>query len=201
MDKKRISATIIADSVNGKTGDRLTTFLLVFPRIVLAEFNTYRKFSRNSASSRAIPFKTMLKNVQEDPFIPIKWMKDHSGMQGTEYFGTERIQVNDEEGGTLLIDWLEYNWLKARDYAVQQAKFLSNNGLTKQFCNRLLEPFLWHTVIVTASDYENFFALRANEGAEIHIQDLAEKMLVEYNNSTPKVLQEGEWHIPDFSKI
>jgi len=191
MDKKQISATIIADSVNGKTGDRLTTFLLVFPRIVLAEFNTHRKFSRNSASSRAIPFKTMLKNVQEDPFIPIKWMKDHSGMQGTEY-------ITDKN----LVGHIEKDWLIARDYAVCQAKRLSElGGVTKQFCNRLLEPFLWHTVIVTASDYENFFALRANEGAEIHIQDLAEKMLVEYNNSTPKVLQEGEWHIPDFSKI
>jgi hypothetical protein len=74
----------IADSKN-EFGNRLTTFVLTFPRIVLAEFNTHRMISKNSASSRAIPFKKMLKMVQENPFIPIKWMKDHSGMQGNEY--------------------------------------------------------------------------------------------------------------------
>ena len=43
------------------------------PRIILAEFNTHRLFSRNSASSRAIPFKKMVQSVLENPFIPIAW--------------------------------------------------------------------------------------------------------------------------------
>ena len=184
QNKKEISAKIIADSTS-ENGDRLTTFVLTFPRIVLAEFNTHRAFSRNSASSRAIPFEKMVNMVEEDPFIPIAWMKDHSGMQGTEFFSP------DAEEGLLIRDWLE-----ARDYAVQSAKGLSEFGLTKQIVNRLLEPFMWHTVIVTASDYENFFALRAHEAAEIHIQALAYKMLEEYNKSQPKLLIEDEWHIP-----
>lgn len=183
MDKKCISAKIITDSINN--GNRVTTFILTMPRIILAEFNTHRAFSRNSASSRAIPFEKMVKMVEEDPFIPIAWMKDHSGMQGTEFFSP------DAEEGLLIRDWLE-----ARDYAVQSAKGLSEFGLTKQIVNRLLEPFMWHTVIVTATDYENFFALRAHEAAEIHIQDLAYKMLEEYNKSVPIVLEEDEWHIP-----
>ena len=91
--KKQISAEIIADSKN-QFGDRITTFILTFPRIVLAEFNTHRMLSRNSASSRAIPFEKMVQMVQDDPFIPIKWMKDHKGMQGTEYFSDIEIDDN-----------------------------------------------------------------------------------------------------------
>ena len=190
QNKKEISATIIADSISEK-GDRLTTFVLTFPRIILAEFNTHRAFSRNSASSRAIPFEKMVKMVEEDPFIPIAWMKDHTGMQGTEYFKT-----GDKIKGIDALEWCKIMWLNARDYAVQEAKTLSTSRVTKQIVNRLLEPFMWHTVIVTASDYENFFALRAHEAAEIHIQALAYKMLEEYNKSQPKLLIEDEWHIP-----
>jgi thymidylate synthase ThyX len=69
-------------------------------------------------------------------------------------------------------------------------------GVTKQLCNRLLEPFLYHTIIATATEWENFIALRAHNQAEIHIQDAAFKILEALNNSKPKLLQPGEWHIP-----
>jgi thymidylate synthase ThyX len=191
MDKNnnnQISASIIADSVN-LFGDRITTFVLEFPRIILAEFNTHREFSRNSASSRAIPHSKMLDKIQNHPFIPIKWMKDHSGMQGGEYI----TDMSD------LIS-LPTDWLHARDKAMEMSIELASHGLTKQMTNRLLEPFLYHKVIVTATNFENFFALRAHEAAEIHIQDLAYKMLDVYNynyrNNLIKVLQPGQWHIP-----
>lgn len=178
-----IDATIIADSKNGH-GDRITTFVVTFPRIVLAEFNTHRALSRNSASSRAIPFEKMLKNVKENPFIPIAWQKDHKGMQGREYFST--IEVKD----------LQYSYLRGRDAAVERAEVLSGLGVTKQIANRMLEPYMWHTAIVTATEWENFFALRFHPEAEIHIAKLAEIMLGEYNQSIPKLLSAGQWHIP-----
>lgn len=207
-----IEAKIIADSL-GPFGNRIITYVLTFPRIVLAEFNTHRALSRNSASSRAIPLAKMLKMVRENPFIPIRWMKEHTGMQGNEYF-------EDEE----TIHFLEEEWLIARDYAAQQAEILGDwededphmnggNGgykkvpaLSKQICNRLLEPFMWHTCICTATEWENFFALRAHPDAEIHIQELAHKMLEVANASVPKKLKAGEWHIPfgdniDISRI
>lgn len=178
-----IKAEIIADSKN-EFGDRITTFVLNFPRIILAEFNTHRMFSRNSASSRAIPFDKMVEMVNTNPFIPIKWMKDHKGMQGNEYFTGVDCDIIKKE------------WLISRNNAVRQAMELNSIGVTKQIVNRLLEPYMWHKVIVTATEFENFFSLRANEQAEIHMQDLAEKMLFEYNNSQPKLLKGGEWHIP-----
>lgn len=190
MEKKSgISASIIADSKN-EFGNRITSFVVTFPRIILAEINTHRMLSRNSASSRAIPFEKMLKMVEENPFIPIRWMKDHSGMQGNEYWDDAEV-----------IKSLQYFWLSARDKAIQEANLLSDYKITKQIVNRLLEPFMWHTAIITATEWENFFALRAHDAAEIHLQDLAHKMLDAMNNSTPKQLEVGEWHIPFGDKI
>lgn len=226
-------AKIIADSKNPQN-DRLTTFVVQFPRIVLAEFNTHRMFSRNSASSRAIPFKKMVKMVEENPFIPIAWQKDHKGMQGVEYLDVP-----------MMIEKSELHWLKARDAAIQQATILNNfikksdkniTGVTKQLCNRLLEPFMWHKVIITSSEegLQNFFKLRCpsyfgkykswkdacvknkdlnletsilkklknNESqADIHIQAIAELMWDAYNESTPKNLIEGDWHLPFSNNI
>ncbi len=206
--KTQISASIIADSVS-PDGTRLTSFVLKFPRIVLAEFNTHRVCSRNSASSRAIPFKTMLDMVIHDPFIPLEFQVDHKGMQGTKNLTGE------------LLEHAIYFWMEARDSAVQSAlelhtldeqdsflfldldKILEDSPVkvTKQLCNRLLEPFLWHTVIVTGTDWDNFFALRYHDAAEIHISKLAEKMLTTYNLSIPVSKQPGEWHIPFGDKI
>jgi len=185
----RIKAEIIADSLN-EYGQRITTFVLEFPRIVLAEFNTHRMLSRNSASSRAIPFKTMVEKVTNEPFIPIGWQKEHKGMQGNEY-----------HDGPILPRQLDQEWLIARDSAVLMAKLIHDRDVSKQVCNRLLEPFLYHKCICTATEWENFFALRAEGSAEIHIQDLAYKMLDAYNVSTPKQLKAGEWHIPFGDKI
>ena len=221
-----IQAKVIADSKSPQ-GKRLTTMVVTFPRFILAELNTHRMFSRNSASSRAIPFEKMVKSVQENPFIPIAWQKDHKGMQGTEYFKPDETftsenpmdrfanGITDKDSPTkIIVDRLKAEWLWGRDMAVQTAKNLHNMGvhyhpdgniskltgegvgLTKQLCNRLLEPFLWHTIILTGTEFENFFALRAHPMAEIHLQNLAYKMLDAMNNSTPNELKEGEWHIP-----
>lgn len=244
-----ISAKVIADSKN-EFGNRITTMVVTFPRIILAEFNTHRMFSRNSASSRAIPFEKMVKSVEENPFVPIAWQKDHKGMQGTEY-----LDLDDNfEART--------RWISASKSAIQEAILLHKDCgggelISKQLCNRLLEPFMWHTVIVTATEWENFFALRCpkykvvdglnefglgrkddgvtyfrswkdlvqdtkagevtekflsdythiqklkiNAGqAEIHMMALAEAMWDAYNESTPKQLKAGEWHIPFGDKI
>lgn len=186
MEKQSIKAVILADSIERIGNNRITTWQLTYPRFIHSEIMTHRILSKNSASSRAIPFNKMVEQVENDPFIPIKWMKEHKGMQGTEYLEN----VDD-------IQTAKYLWLNARNRAVENAKYLTNDsGVTKQICNRLLEPFLWHTIILTGTEFENFFALRAHPMAEIHLQDLAYKMLEAYNVSTPKELKEGEWHIP-----
>ena len=238
---------ILADSIN-EQGHRLTTFKLTYPRIVHAEMLRHRMLSRNVASSRAIPFKKMVQMVEEDPFIPIACQKDHKGMQGTEYWtddDTVTVDEGDEyERYTEIYSATEHfitEWLEARDLAIAQSYELNRLGVTKQLCNRLLEPFVWTTELVSGTEWENFFSLRcpkyhtpvSGEGfyfrskkdcmanhsnpenlsklenmtdlewlqindsqAEIHIQKMAEMMWDCYNQSKPKTLQAGEWHIP-----
>lgn len=177
-----IAAKVLADSKN-EFGDRITSVVVTFPRFILAELNTHRVFSRNSASSRAIPFKKMLKSVQENPFVPCAWQKDHKGMQGVDYFSkTDKFDIadflealnnifdNDQDSiksfREILQGWEGYKktldewWLIARDQALEAAVLLSCFGVTKQLCNRILEPFMWHTVIITSTEWENFFDLR-----------------------------------------
>ena len=180
-----ISAKVVADSIN-ESGNRITSLVVVIPRIVLAELNTHRALSKNSASSRAIPYKKMAKMVEENPFIPIAFQKDHKGMQGTEYFTEEELKKNG----------IVEEWLGARDYALHRAKALHEKGVTKQLVNRLLEPFMYHTVLITATEWENFMALRNHEDAEIHIKEAAVKILEALNASTPRLLKKDQWHIP-----
>ncbi|GAB3766974.1 FAD-dependent thymidylate synthase [Microlunatus parietis] len=176
-------AKIIADSVSA-AGHRLVTMEVTFPRLVLAEFNTHRMFSRNSASSRAIPVKTQLTRVRDNPFVPDVWGRNQAGMQAEREVGEATAAAAREA------------WLAARDRAVEQAERLLALKIHKQLANRLLEPFLWHTVIVTATDWSNFFALRANPEAQPEIGRVAALMQQAYGSGTPAVVGEGDWHLP-----
>lgn len=180
-----VSVTMVADSMSPK-GHRLSSMVVTFPRYMLAELNTHRALSRNSASSRAIPFNRMVQLVKEQPFVPKKWQKDNSGMQGFEYFSPEEA---------LELRLLE-DHLNARDNAVTLAVVQSSKGLTKQICNRYLEPFMWHTALISATEWENMLAQRAEAGADIHFQELAYKILEVLNTSNTRLLDAGEWHIP-----
>jgi hypothetical protein len=155
-----IQAKVIADNIRKDTNDRLTTLEVVMPRYILAEFNTHRMLSKNSASSRAIPFSKMVKEVQTSPFIPYAWQKDHKGMQGNNY-------VIDENE----LKELNFHWLNASKSAIHQAKNLNALGVTKQLCNRLLEPFMYHKVLVSGTEWENFMTLRTPI-YEIDLDDL-----------------------------
>ena len=132
-------------------GHELITFELTFARFLLAELNTHRMFSKNSASSRAIPFKKMVEMVKTNAFVPSAFQREHKGMQGTEYL-TDPYEISNAEE----------SWLNARDAAVIHAEYMNNVGLTKQLCNRLLEPFMWHKVVLTTGleGLRNFFELR-----------------------------------------
>lgn len=154
-----IQAKVVAHSKNPQ-GDELLTVLCTFPRHILAEVNTHRMLSKNSASSRAIPTKRMLEIIENNPFIPIAWQKEHKGMQGSEY-------ITEKE----YIDIIKDDWLEARNSAMYRVKRLINfednsnvPAITKQMANRLLEPFMWHTALITGSvnkeGWLNFFELR-----------------------------------------
>lgn len=176
-------AHVLLDSIT-EQGDRLTTMEVCFPRIVLAEFNTHRVFSRNSASSRAIPIEKMIERVERDPYVPEYWGKNQSGMQADE-------AIPDDTAAHA-----EQVWRDSLANQLAAAKALADLGVHKQLSNRLLEPFMWHTVIVTATEWSNFFALRANKDAQPEIQRIARLMQDAYRESKPRIVQAGEWHLP-----
>lgn len=191
---------------------RLTTMIVRFPRCILSEMNTHRVFSRNSASSRARSLKTTIKQVMEDPYIPL-FTENAKGMQGS--YITDEYQLGMAEA----------EWLDARDAAVDMATRMLGTGVTcpddvkeridiyydkyygksreewdvvipnvhKQTVNRLLEPFMWHEMLITSSYWENFFKLRMDEAAQPEIQAIATLMFEAMNASLPGLFPE---HIP-----
>lgn len=184
-----ISAKILLDSIS-PMGTRITTFQLQFHRFILAEFNTHRMFSRNAASSRAIPVKRILDQIRHDPAIPVKWGKNRAGMSAIE----ELTPIEQEQ--------CRLAWLRARDNAASTVEsLLETVPLHKQVTNRLLEPWMWSHVIMTTTDHPsqlgNFFDLRSDGiNPQPEMFDLSTKMQAAYAASTPNLLHYGEWHLP-----
>lgn len=176
----KIEARILADSV---CRTRLTTFLVTYPRIILAEVNTHCILPKNSASSRAIPVSKRIEQVLADPYVPAHVGGNQRGMQATEDEVAEAKLARDE-------------WLEARDNAVRAARRLADLGVHKQLANRVLEPYVYTSTVLTGTEWANFFNLRVHEDAQPEFCELAYRMLEAYVNSTPSKLQHGEWHLP-----
>ena len=194
-------AKIILDT-QAPSGARLTTFELTYPRFVHSEFMTHRVASKNSASSRAIPIKKMLDKISFNPVIPVEWGTAKAGMQaGEETIHTglaekiwvdasrQMVEVAKKLGGLVSID-------KNGNIVPDDSPGAIKLNLHKQIVNRIVEPWMWITVICSATDYDNFFALRCHPDSQPEIQKLAYMMRETYYSSTPKNLASGEWHIP-----
>lgn len=177
------SARVLLDSIS-PAGVRLTTLEVTFPRFVLSEFNTHRVYSRNSASSRAVPTSKLLEKIENDPVLPLEWGRNKAGMSANDV-----LDPADEELAKSV-------WLSARDAAVEHARRLMELKVHKQELNRILEPFLWHTVIVTSTEWDNFFTLRCAPTAQPEIREAAVRMREALAASTPRPVALGEWHLP-----
>lgn len=172
---------IECDSVS-PAGDRLTTMVVTYPRIIHAEMLTHRVFSRNSSSSRAIPVDKMIAAIEKDPYVPSVWGSNRRGMQAG-------VPVGNPE-------YCRMKWDHALSEAVISARSLVSAGVHKQIVNRLLEPFSWITVIITATEWDNFFALRCHPDAHPDMQTIAGMMRDALAASEPTPLNYGCWHLP-----
>lgn len=178
-----IAARVIADSMSPE-GRRLTTFVLTYPRFIHAEFMTHRTFSRNAASSRAIPAKKIRKSVRVDPALPIYWGANQAGMQAEAELAGWRLWAAKAVWKLSGLLMLFMNWV------------LEKLGLHKQIANRILEPWFNITVVVSATNWGNFYHLRNHPKAQPEIKRLAEAMLEAQNQSIPRMLKGGQWHLP-----
>lgn len=178
-----ISAKLIAYS-KSFTGQTIATFELEYPRFIHAEFMTHRLFSRNAASSRAIPVETLLGLVRSDPAMPVHWGMNQPGMQA-------KAELEGEDRCTAI-----RMWEAAANDAAGWAGAMAKLGLHKQATNRILEPFQNIKVVMTATCLDNFFWLRNHKDAQPEIEVLAKLMWEALQNSTPNELEPGDWHVP-----
>jgi hypothetical protein len=182
----QILAEIVLDSITDG-GSRLTTWKLTYPRFIHSELLTHRVFSKNSASSRAIPMKKFRDRVELMPAIPIHWGANEKGMQA----------FNEIVDSQRAVDW----WIACRDAALKFHIQGEEIGLHKQIVNRVLEPWMMIVVILTGTDFANFFHLRDHKDAEPNIHMLANEMWNEYRRSLPNIVPVGGWHLPMIQEI
>lgn len=198
-----ISAKVVEDSCHISGSHRITTLELRYPRCIHAEVMTHRVFSRNASSSRAIPVKRLIQDVLDDPFVPRYWGSNKPGMRAGEELDEDvLVWANREDwmDPRLVIHRAAYRrddaWLKTMHLAVDAARGFAEAGYHKQIVNRLLEPFSHISVLVTSTEWDNFFTLRDHGAAEPHIRDLAREMRGALARSEPRSLGHGEWHLP-----
>ena len=162
----------------------MTTMEIEYPRFILAELNTHRMLSKNSASSRAIPVKAMHEHIRANTAGPVSWGVNQPGMKAKEVLDAE------DTVEALLI------WEQARDSALDFAMQLADLNLHKQITNRITEPWMTMKTVISGTEWANFWWLRAHADAQPEIHELATKMMTVYNRSTPQLLNPGEWHLP-----
>lgn len=195
-----ISAKLIKFSIPHGGGKTIKTFELEYPRFIHAEVMTHRVFSRNASSSRAIPVERMIKNILANTAMPIHWGKNQQGMQAEEETNTP-VQLQPEWYGAVPVFQArtlsrEDAWLNARDNAIRSAFAFHRAGYHKQVVNRLIEPFMHIRVILTATEFDNFYLLRDHKDAEPHIRMLAQEMKKAEVGAQPETLHTGDWHLP-----
>ena len=180
-----ITSKIIAHSV-APNGQVIVTWELEYPRFIHGEFMTHRLFSRNAASSRAIPVATIIDQVRNNPAMPIHFGENQSGMQAAK------------ELNPILQTGVKWAWRQAAKAAVKWAEVMVKLGLHKQATNRILEPFQTMKTVMTATCMDNFFWLRNHEDAQPEIKELARLMWEALQVSVPTKLEPGDWHTPYF---
>lgn len=178
----KISVKIVKDSISD-LNKRLTTVVLYYPRCIHSELMTHRIFSRNSASSRAVPYNILKDRIISDNFHPI-WTYNQKGMKGKVIIESEVINKANEV------------WDEIRNEVFEKSKELENLNIHKQNINRLLEPFQYIQVLVTSTEWNNFLELRNHPDAQPEIKMVAEKLKEALDNSKPNYLSPGQWHIP-----
>lgn len=174
---------LIAYSINTATQKRLATFKIEIWKPILGELARHRVFSLSAASSRAIPVAKVIEKVKKDPFMP-EFTYNQRGMQGQP--------VDDDYTAIQAANY----WIICMSQCVSVAQWLTDLGIHKQQVNRLLEPFLTVPVLVSGTEWDNFFELRCNEAAQPELRKIALKMRELYYETNPQPVPPREWHLP-----
>lgn len=190
IETNPIQVAVIEDSVS-PLGVRLLTLHLRYPRFIHAELMTHRVFSRNARSSRAVPVEKLLR---EPVYMP-HFMKNQKGMQAFEDLDSMAQGI------------AESNWLLLVKKTREHVQALMDVGVHKQWANRPLEWFGFIDVLVSSTDWFNWFALRDHEDAMPEIRELARRIREAYDISTPRIIPSASeadaifWHLPYINEV
>lgn len=174
---------VVADSIS-TSGKRITTFKARYWRGIHSELMTHRSLSKCAGSSRARPSQAIIDQVESNPWGPLEFGSNQGGMQAGALFEGDQLKRAEME------------WKIAAICAAKNAQVMADLGLHKQVVNRVLEPYTYIDVVITGTEFNNFFALRIHEAADPTIRDLAVRMKAAKDDSTPKLLGEDDWHLP-----
>lgn len=188
LGKYGIKATVLAYSIS-KAGKKFITWEIEYPRLVLAELNTHKMLSKNSFSSRAVPFLKMLEQLNGRP---VRFGANQAGMQdkGEDY----DAKVMGSWGEAPVAP--EEAWEDAKQLAIGMARNFSTAGYHKQVYNRLLEPWQMMKTVISGTELDNFFWLRDHDAADPTLHELARVMKEAMDALEPMLLAAGEWHLP-----
>lgn len=182
-----IKAKVICDSITTE-GVRLTTLEVEYPRFIHSEVMTHRMLSKNCSSSRAIPVKTMLESIERNMAVPLYFGASKSGMQATE-----EIQFPE---------LAKKFWKACGNACIKDSLTMFEDfKLHKQLSNRITEPYQMIKVLITGTEWDNFFNLRLHKDSQPEICMLAYQILWAMLGSHPIEIKSGEWHLPYIDRI
>jgi hypothetical protein len=191
--KNGIKATVLAYSIS-QAGKQLITWEIEYPRLILAELNTHRELSRNSFSSRAVPFMKMIEQLDGKP---VRFGANQAGMQDKGDDLATEVDVGAAMGFAHSFKVTPHAaWALAKEATIRFAKAFADAGYHKQVYNRLMEATQMQKTVLSATQVDNFFWLRDDDAADPTIRELARVMREAKDASEPVVLEPGHWHLP-----
>lgn len=168
------------------TGKRIYTLLCEYPRFIHAQLLTHGVFSKNSSSSRAVPYKKAIEQVVTDP-AKVIWTENKPGMQGPVITNSEKLDD---------LNQIVTMGLSFTAKMVEALADSSEYNVHKQNACRYLEPYQNIKVLITSTEWENWDWLRDDEEAQGEIADLARTMSKVRNQMEMLIISEDEWHVP-----
>lgn len=212
------TAGILSHVKNPVSQTEAISFLIKFPRIIEPEVLRHRALSPSAESSRARNIDLHIADVENNPFSPDKFPKEHRGMMNYEWVEDESIRGI---------------WNKFKRAALKCAKDLQKKGVHKAIASRPLQPVEYQTMILSGTQWSNFFYLRCphystengkifhtrgeylgayrgaanltddaffesidKNAAQPEIKKLAEMMYAAFLYSAPVIAEKGKWYGP-----
>lgn len=169
-------------------GISMYSFEVEIPRIILAEWNTHGMLNTNAQSSRAVPTKKLIEEVRRNPYMPSHWGRNQKGMQAYE-------ECNEPVKG----ESREAFWDICIHNACNNAQAFEEAGYHKQIANRVIEPYSHTKLVISGTEWNNFFNLRIHKDAEPNIREMAVQIYKLIHQSQGEYINNGEWHLPYIS--